>query len=78
MQYVAAPVESTTIMIYLSYQAQVASLTSEQTRIHAEYFNFSNVFSSNSAAELQEHTGINDYLINLLDNKQLPIVRYAT
>ena len=35
-----------------------------------EYFNFSDVFSSDSAAELLEHTRINDHPINLLDNKQ--------
>ena len=46
-------------------------LISEKTRIPAKYSNFSNVFSSDSAAELPEHNGINDHPINLLDNKQL-------
>ena len=45
-------------------------LTSEETGILAEYSDFSNVFSSDSAAELLEHTGIDDHPINLLDNKQ--------
>ena len=45
---------------------------SEETRILAEYFDFSNVFSSDSAEEQPEHTGINDHPINMLDNKQPP------
>ena len=46
-------------------------LISEETRIPAKYSDFSNVFSSDSAVELLEHTGINDHPINLLDDKQL-------
>ena len=45
-------------------------LTSKKTGITAEYSDFFNVFSSNSAAKLPEHIRINDYLIDLLDNKQ--------
>ena len=47
-------------------------LTSKETRIPAEYSNFSNIFFSDSAAELPEYTKINNQSINLLDNKQLP------
>ena len=57
--------------IYSCCQAQVASITSEETGIPAEYSNFSNNFSSECPAELPEYTRINDHLINLLDNKQL-------
>ena len=70
--YVAALVEPTTMPIYPSCQAQVAALTSKKTRIPAKYSDFSNVFSSESAAELLEYTGINDHFINLLDDKQPP------
>ena len=56
--------------IYLSYQAQVALLTNKESRISVEYFNFSNVFSSESALEIEKYTRINDHSINLLDNKQ--------
>ena len=56
--------------IHLSYQVQVASLTSKKTGILAEYSKFSNVFSSDSAVELPEYTGINNHPINLLDHKQ--------
>ena len=64
-----ALVEPIIMPIYLSYQAQVVLLTSEEIGISAEYSNFSNIFSSDSAAELPEHTKINDQPINLLDNK---------
>ena len=67
---VAALAEPTTIPIHPSCQAQVATLTSEKTGIPAEYSDFSDVFSSDSATELPEHTEINDQPIDLLDNKQ--------
>ena len=70
--HVAALAEPTTMPIHPSCQAQVAALTSKETRIPAEYSDFSNVFSSDSAAELPEHTGINNHPINLLDDKQPP------
>ena len=67
---VVALAKSTTIPIYSSCQTKVTALKSEETRIPAEYSDFSSVFSSNSTAELPEYTKINDYSINLLDNKQ--------
>ena len=70
--YIAALAELTTIPIHPSHQAQVAVLTSEKTGIPTEYSDFSNVFSSDSVAELPEYIGINDHPINLLNNKQLP------
>ena len=70
--HIAALAEPTTMPIHPFCQALVAALTSEETGILAEYSDFSNVFSSDSQAELPEHSGINDYPINLLDNKQLP------
>ena len=70
--HIAALAKPMTIPIYSFCQAQVAILMSEKTRIPTEYSNFSNVFSSDSAAELPEHNGINDHPIDLLDNKQSP------
>ena len=70
--HVVALAEPTTMPIHLSGQAQVAVLTSKETRISIEYSDFCNVFSSYSAAELLEHTGMNNHSINLLDDKQLP------
>ena len=45
---------------------------SKETGIPTEYSDFSDVFSSDSTAELPEHTGINDHPIDLLDDKQPP------
>ena len=70
--HVAALAKPTTMPIHPSCQAQVAALMSEETGIPAEYSDFSNVFSSDSAAELPEHTGINNHPIDLLDDKQPP------
>ena len=68
--YIIALAESKTIPIYLSHQAQITALMSEETRISAEYSDFSNVFLLKSAAELLEHTKINDHSIDLLYNEQ--------
>ena len=38
----------------------------------AEYSNYSNVFSAENATELPENTRINEYAIELEENKQLP------
>ena len=70
--HIVAQVEPTIMQIYFSHQAKVISLTSEEIRIPTKYFNFSNVFSSDSTVELLEYTRINNYSINLLDNKQPP------
>ena len=55
MVHVAALAEPTTMLIHSSCQAQVAKLTSDKTGIPVEYSDFSNVFSSDSAAELLEY-----------------------
>ena len=70
--HVVALVKPITMPIYFSCQAQVVSLTSKETKILAEYSEFSNVFSLDSVVELPEHIGINDHPIDLLDNKQPP------
>ena len=67
--YVAALAKPTIMLIYIFYEVQVALLTSIE--ISAKYFNFLNIFSSNSAAKLPEYIGINNYSINLLEDKQL-------
>ena len=68
--YVTALAKPTTILIHLFCQAQVALLTSEETRIPTKYSDFFNVFSLDSTVKLLEYTGINDHSINLLNNKQ--------
>ena len=69
--HIAALVEPTTMLIYSSCQAQVVLLMSKEIGIPAEYSDFFNVFSSDSAAELPKYIGINDHPINPLNNKQL-------
>ena len=54
--------------MYPSHKVQVTLLTS--IKISTKYFNFSDIFPFNSAAELSKYIGINDYSINLLKNKQ--------
>ena len=67
--HIAALVEPIIMSIYSSHQVQVILLKSKENRISIEYSDFSNVFSSDSAVELTEHTRIKDYPINLLNNK---------
>ena len=52
IMYIAALPEPTTMPIYLFCQAQVTSLMSKKIGIPAKYSDFSNVFYSDSAAEL--------------------------
>ena len=58
--------------VHPSRQAQIASLDVEEVTIPAEYLDYTDVFSPDSAAELPEHTGINDHPIDLIDDKQPP------
>ena len=68
--YVVALAELIIISIYLFCKAKVALLIIIE--IYIKYFNFLNIFFLDSAAKLLEYTRINNYLINLLENKQLP------
>ena len=72
MVHVAAPTKPTIMLIQPFCQAKVAALTSEETGIPAEYSDFFDVFSSDSTTKLPEHTKINNYPINLLDDIQPP------
>ena len=67
--HVAALVKPTTMLIYPSYQTLITTLPSKETGIPTKYSDFCNIFSSDSAVELPEYTGINNHLINLLNNK---------
>ena len=55
-----------------SWQAQIFLLDVKEVIIPSEYADYTNVFSPNSAAELLEHTGITDQLIDLINDKQPP------
>ena len=58
--------------VHFEKQAQVGALLFNKapTRILAEYFDYSNVFSTEYAAELPENTGINEHAIKLEEDKQ--------
>ena len=60
------------MLIYSFCQAQVILLMRKKTGIPTKYSDFSNILSLNSATKLPEYTGINDYPIDLLNNKQPP------
>ena len=40
--------------------------------ISAEYFDYSGIFSFENAVKLPEYTGMNNYIIELVENKQPP------
>ncbi len=60
--------------VHPSRRAQIAHLKADEapTEVPSEYADFANVFSPKLAAELPEHTGINDHAIELVDDWQPP------
>ena len=60
--------------VHSEKQAQVGALLFDKapTKVLAEYFDYSNVFSAENAAELPENTGINEHAIELEEGKQPP------
>ena len=55
--------------IHASQWAQISLLDIEEVTIPSEYIAYTDVFLPNSAVELPKHTNINNYLINLIDDK---------
>ena len=60
--------------VHSKKQAQVGALLFDEafTEVSAKYSNYSNVFSVKNAAKLPENTGINEYAIELEEDKQPP------
>ncbi len=60
--------------VHPSRRAQIANLKADEalTEVPSEYAYFADVFSPKSAAELPEHTEINDHAIELVDRWQPP------
>ena len=60
--------------VHSERQAQVGALLFDEapTKVSAEYFNYSDVFSAENAAELLENTGMNEHAIKLEEGKQPP------
>ena len=46
---------------------------SKSSQFLLNYFDYTNVFSSDSMAKLSKHTGINNHLINLVDDSNLQL-----
>ena len=55
--------------VYLFQHAQIILLEVAEVTIPSEYADYTNVFFLNSMAKQPKHTGINDHLINLIDDK---------
>ena len=60
--------------IHPSRRPQVSGLIAEEahTKVSAKYSDFADVFFSDLASELSEHTGINDHARELVDGQQPP------
>ena len=71
--YVAS-LSSTPLNVHPSQRPQISVLIVEEalTKVLDEYADFADVFSPDLAAKLSEHTGINDYAIELVDGQQPP------
>ena len=56
--------------MHLLIRAQIAYLKADEapTKVSSEYVDFANIFSPKLAAELSEHTRINNYAIKFVDN----------
>ena len=60
--------------IHPSWRPQISGLIAKETptKVLAKYSDFADVFSSDFASELPEHTGINDHAIELVKSQQPP------
>ena len=60
------------IEVKAQVKAQIEALIFDETPIivMVKYFDYSNVFSAENVKQLPEHTGINDYTIELEEDKQ--------
>ena len=58
--------------IHPAQEAQIASLLAKEVTVPAEYSDFADVFSKESAEVLPKRTGINKHAIDLEDDKQPP------
>lgn len=62
------------MQVYPSCQAQLELLLADKapTKISPEYSNYAENFLFNHSIELPKNIGINEYIIELLEDKQLP------
>ena len=69
-----AILEQEEMLMHSEKQDHVGALLFDKapTEVPAEYSNYNNDFSTESAAELPENTGMNEYAIELEEGKQPP------
>ena len=69
--FVASP-SSFLLNVHPFNKSQIAGLITEKAfiKIFAKYLNFADIFSSDLASKLLEHTGINNQAIKLVDSQQ--------
>lgn len=67
-------IESIGMKVRLSQALQLATLQWDNTltKISAKYTNYTDIFSPDLVIDLPKNTGINEYIIELLDGTQLP------
>ena len=58
--------------VHPAREAQIVSLVAEEVTISAEFSDFADVFSKESAAELPEQSDINEHAIDLEPGKHPP------
>lgn len=58
--------------IHPSQEVKIVLLDVEKVTISSKYTDYTNVFSLDSAAKLAKHIGINNHLMNLINDKQPP------
>ena len=65
---------SSPLDVYPSRRPQISNLIAKKasTKIPAKYSDFADVFSPDLASKLPEHTGINNYAIELVEGQQPP------
>lgn len=59
------------IITHLFREIQIISLKIDKTIIIIKYLNFTNIYISDFEIKFLEYTSINNYFINIVDNKQL-------
>lgn len=74
MVYIASIVSSSSDPVHSLHQVQIAQQKVDEAfiAILSEYADFLDIFSLDLTVKLQEHTGINNHVIKLIDDKPPP------
>lgn len=72
MIYVATLLTTLTMQVHPSYQAQVGLLLADKVpiKVSLKDLDYNDVFSFDIAMELSENTSMNEYIIELIEDKQ--------